>query len=120
MDIVGLIAQIIVGLGILNVWVLRFNRATAYRGGDAENMREEFLAYGLPVWLMYIVGTLKVTCALMLLAGVWIQVLVLPAAIGLAVLMAGAIAMHLKVKDPPRKVMPAMIVFLLCVVAAML
>jgi hypothetical protein len=28
MEIVGLLAQVIVGLGILNVWVLRFNRAT--------------------------------------------------------------------------------------------
>lgn len=120
MDIVGLIAQIIVGLGILNVWVLRFNRSTGYRGGDTKNMREEFQAYGLPIWFMYVVGVLKVTFALMLLAGIWIEVLVLPAAIGLAVLMAGAIAMHIKVKDPPKKAMPATTVFLLCIVAAVM
>lgn len=120
MEVIGIIAQIIVGLGILNVWVLRFNRATGYRGGDAQNMREEFLAYGLPVWFMYVVGVLKITCAVMLLVGVWVEVLVLPAAIGMAVLMAGAISMHIKVKDPPKKALPATTVFLLSILAAVL
>jgi uncharacterized membrane protein YphA (DoxX/SURF4 family) len=120
MEVAGQVAQVIVGLGILNVWVLRFNRATGYRGGDAKNMREEFLAYGLPVWFMYVVGALKITCAVMLLVGVWVEVLVLPAAIGLGVLMAGAISMHIKVKDPPKKALPATTVFLLCAIAAVL
>lgn len=120
MDIVGLISQIIVGLGILNVWVIRFNRSTGYRGGDAQNMRDEFLAYGLPVWFMYVVGGFKITLALMLLIGVWVEVLVLPAAIGMAVLMAGAVSMHIKVKDPPKKALPATTVFLLSILAAVL
>ena len=119
MEMVGLIAQVIVGLGILNVWILRFHRSTEYRGGTAKSMREEFEAYGLPVWFMYAVGTLKITLALMLLAGVWLHVLVFPAAIGMAVLMAGAIAMHLKVKDAPRKFLPATVVLVLCILAAM-
>lgn len=118
MHTIGIIAQVIVGLGILNVWVLRFNRATGFRGGDAQNMREEFLAYGLPVWSMYVVGATKITLALMLLIGVWVEVLVLPAAIGMAVLMAGAISMHIKVKDPPKKALPATTVFILSIVAA--
>ncbi|NJL31822.1 MAG: DoxX family protein [Phycisphaerales bacterium] len=120
MEIVGLIAQVIVGLGILNVWVLRFNRSTEYRGGTARNMREEFEAYGLPVWFMYAVGALKITLALMLLAGIWIEVLVLPAAMGMAVLMAGAICMHIKVKDAPKKALPATVVLALCILAALL
>lgn len=118
MDIIGLVAQVIVGLGILNVWVLRFNRSTGYRGGDAKNMREEFLAYGLPVWFMYVVGGLKIALAIMLLIGIWVEVLVLPAAVGMAVLMAGAISMHIKVKDPPKKALPATTVFILCILAA--
>lgn len=118
MQTIGIIAQIIVGLGILNVWVVRFNRSTGYRGGDAKNMREEFLAYGLPVWSMYVVGAFKITSAIMLLIGVWIEVLVLPAAIAMAVLMAGAIAMHIKVKDPPKKAVPATTVFILSIIAA--
>jgi hypothetical protein len=51
---------------------------------------------------------------------VWVEVLVLPAAIGLGVLMAGAISMHIKVKDPPKKALPATTVFLLCAIAAVL
>lgn len=81
-------------------------------------MREEFLAYGLPVWFMYVVGALKLICAVMLLAGVWVEVLVLPAAIGLAVLMAGAVSMHIKVKDSPKKALPATTVLVLSIIAA--
>ncbi len=49
METIGLLAQVVVALGILNVWIIRFNRSTQYRGGGAQNMREEFQAYGLPV-----------------------------------------------------------------------
>ena len=53
-------------------------------------------------------GTLKITFALALIAGVWIPILTLPAALGMAVLMAGAFVMHLKVKDPLLKSVPAL------------
>ena len=70
-------------------------------------MPEEFAAYGLPKWLLYAVGALKVSCALCLLAGIWFNALVLPAAVLIAVLMLGAIGMHLKVHDPFIKSGPA-------------
>jgi uncharacterized membrane protein YphA (DoxX/SURF4 family) len=62
----------------------------------------EFLAYGLPVWFMWVVGTLKVSLAILLIVGLWKNYLTQPAAIGIAVLMLGAIAMHFKVGDPSR------------------
>jgi hypothetical protein len=107
MKIVSLIIQIIVALGLLNVWLLRFNRPTPYRGGNARSMPEEFAAYGLPKWAMYGVGVLKVSCAVCLVAGIWVQALVPPAALLIALLMLGAIAMHLKVRDPLIKSVPA-------------
>ncbi len=107
------ICQIIVGCGLLNVWLLRFNKSTAYRGGAAGNMLEEFAAYGLPVWSCYLVGFLKVTSAFALLAGLLYPVLVLPAAIVVALLMAGAVAMHVKVGDPFKKSLPALSVLIL-------
>lgn len=110
------ILQIIVALGLLNVWLLRFNQATAYRGGKATTMREEFAAYGLPVWFCYLVGFLKVGSALALLAGCFLPVLVFPAALIIAVLMAGALAMHVKVKDPAIKSLPAFLVLVMCLV----
>ena len=101
------ICQIVVGCGLLNVWLLRFNKATAYRGGKASSMLEEFAAYGLPAWSCYLVGFLKVASAFALLAGLLYPVLILPAASIVAALMAGAIVMHLKVADPFKKSLPS-------------
>ncbi len=115
MEIVKIILQVIVGLGILNVWLLRFNSKTSYRGGNAGNMKEEFQAYGLPEMMVYIVGFIKVVLAIALLAGIWLEYLVDPAAIGLALMMLGAIIMHLKISDPFSKNIPAIIVLLMCI-----
>ncbi len=116
MKIIVAICQVIVGCGLLNVWLLRFGRATAYRGATAGSMLEEFAAYGLPAWFCYVVGFLKVTSAICLLAGLLYPWLVLPAAVVVAVLMAGAIAMHVKVSDPLKKYLPALSMLLLCAV----
>ena len=58
---------------------------------------------------MYVVGGLKVIIALAMIAGLWIPALVIPAAVVLIVLMAGAFVMHLKVKDPFKKSIPAIL-----------
>jgi uncharacterized membrane protein YphA (DoxX/SURF4 family) len=120
MDFLQIILQVFVGLGILNVWLIRANWSTGYRGGDAKNLKEEFATYGLPVWFFYLVGTLKITFALALIAGVWIPILTLPAALGMAVLMAGAFVMHLKVKDSFNKAWPSLTVLALCLAIAAL
>ena len=116
MKIVSLIIQIIVALGLLNVWLLRFHKPTHYRPGGARSMPEEFAAYGLPHWFLWVVGGVKVACALCLLAGIWAHGLVLPAAAVITLLMGGAIAMHLKVKDPLVKSLPASAVLALTAV----
>lgn len=120
MDLLRTVLQVFVSLGILNVWLLRANLATPYRPGGARNMREEFAAYGLPFSAMCVIGVLKVALALALLAGIWFPILVLPAAIGLGVLMLGAFAMHLKVKDPIKKALPSLGVLALCAIIALL
>lgn len=114
MDIIKILCQLIIGLGILNVWFVRFNQSTPYRGQGAQNLKEEFEAYGLPSWFVYLIGAIKVPAAIALLAGIFIPVLVLPAATVMAVLMLGAVAMHAKVKDEPKKFLPASCVLLLC------
>jgi uncharacterized membrane protein YphA (DoxX/SURF4 family) len=98
--------QIVAALGLLNVWLLRANRSTEYRGANATNMREEFAAYGLPSW-MVVVGVLKVGAALALIAGIWYRPLVLPAALLISLLMLGALAMHFRIHDPLKKAAPA-------------
>ena len=99
--------QPIVGLGLLNVWLVRRRSATAYRGSTAQTLQDEFAAYGLPGFAFYLVGALKVGAALVLIAGMWMALPVRAAAGLVAVLMLGAVAMHLKVSDPLRKAVPA-------------
>ena len=53
--------QIVVALGILNVWIVRFARRSSWRGGEAKNMREEFDVYGLPPSFMFAVGAVKIS-----------------------------------------------------------
>ncbi len=108
MENIAIISQVIVALGIFNVWLIRSKYSTHFRGGDAKTLREEFDTYQLPMWFMQLVRFLKLLFAALLFAGVWVPSLVKPAAIGLAMLMLGAVAMHLKVKDPIVKSVPAL------------
>jgi hypothetical protein len=109
------ILQVIVGLGLLNVWLVRARSSTSYRGGTAGSLKEEFAVYGLPDWTFYLVGGLKVVSGVLLIAGIWFPGLVrLPAAV-VAALMVGALVMHAKVKDPLSKSLPALAVLLMSV-----
>lgn len=101
--------QIIVGLGLLNVWLVRRGSSTSYRGGAAKTLQEEFATYGLPGFAFYLVGALKVGAALVLIAGVFVALPVQAAAALVAVLMLGAVAMHFKVGDPLVKSLPAVL-----------
>ena len=114
MHTLALMLQVVVALGLLNVWLVRANRNTPYRGGGTHSMAEEFAAYGLPDWARVAVGTLKVGAAAALIAGIWMSALVVPAVVLVSVLMLGALAMHFKVGDPLRKSVPALIILVLC------
>jgi uncharacterized membrane protein YphA (DoxX/SURF4 family) len=123
LNTIASVLQILVGLGLLNVWLLRRQSATAYRGGSAKNLKEEFAAYGLPAPMFYIVGGLKIICGVELLVGLAYPPVVLPAAAVVAVLMVGAVAMHLKVGDPVTKYVPATLMLAMsgaiCVISRM-
>jgi hypothetical protein len=101
--------QNIVGLGLLNVWLVRRRSSTSYRGGAAKTLQEEFATYGLPGFAFYLVGALKIGAALVLIAGVWMALPVQAAAGLVAGLMLGAVAMHFKVGDPLVKSLPAVL-----------
>jgi len=120
MELFVKICQLIIGLGLLNVWLLRTRKTTAWRGGDAKNMREEFAVYGLSPTFMMTIGFLKVALGLCLIAGLWVPELTRPAAIGVAALMVGAVAMHVKVKDPLKSSLPALTLLVLSLVVSYL
>lgn len=116
MDFIKTLIQIIIPLGIFNVWLLRPKQATSYRGKGTASLKEEFAAYGLPEWSFYTVGTLKLSAAAMLLLGFLLPALVFPGAALMAVLMMGAVIMHAKVGDPATRYLPAAVMLILSLV----
>ncbi len=110
--------QLIIGLGLLTVWLLRTEKPTMWRGGNAKNMREEFAVYGLSPAFMKVIGFLKVSLGLCLIVGLWVPNITRPAAIGVVALMLGAVAMHVKVKDPLKSSLPAFTLLVLAIVVA--
>jgi uncharacterized membrane protein YphA (DoxX/SURF4 family) len=108
--------QVAIAITLINVWLVHFSKPTKYRGKGAKNMLNEFKAYGLPEWFMYLVGTLKLIIASCLIIGIWIPVFVFPATFLLAILMIGAIYMHLKVRDSFKRTAPATILLLITLI----
>ena len=116
MTTLAIILNLVIAVTLLNVWLIRFNKQTIYRGGDSNSMTEEFFTYGLPKWFMYAIGSMKVIIAILLILGIWFSSLNLYCYITLSVLMLGAIVMHLKVKDKITKSVPAISILTLLLV----
>jgi hypothetical protein len=117
---VGTVLQLVVGLGLLNVWLVRPRSATAYRGGEAASLKDEFAVYGLPVAVFYLVGALKIAAAVILIAGIGLDLPVRVAAGVVAALMVGALIMHVKVSDPLKKALPATVMLAMSVAVVVL
>ncbi|NHF60479.1 DoxX family protein [Flavobacteriaceae bacterium TP-CH-4] len=113
MEYIIIAAKVIIFISIINVWFFRFNKPTEWRGGSANSMKEEFKTYGLSETMMYLVGGLKVLSAVLLLVSIWMPSLALYGAATMAVLMLGAIGMHLKISDPIKRSLPAFIFLVL-------
>lgn len=117
METLVLILKLIIALGIINVWIFRFNKSTEWRGGKAESMNDEFKSYGLPIWFVPVIGFLKIGLAAILVYSIWNADVEIIGAAGMAILMIGAIAMHLKIGDPIKRSLPA---FLMLVMSAVI
>ena len=117
---VSTILQVVVALGLLNVWLVRAKSSTAFRGGSAQSLREEFAAYGLPDWVFFVVGALKIGSGVLLIVGIWVPEVVRPAAETVAILMVGALTMHAKVRDPLIKSLPAFLMLAMAVAIVLL
>lgn len=113
MSTVAIIAQVVIALGIFNVWIIRRDRSTPYRPEGASNMEEEFARYGLPDWVRVVVGSTKVTLAVLLLFGVLFTPLAVISATLMALLMVSAVVAHVRVGDPWRKSIPAALMLML-------
>ncbi len=108
MDILFII-KIMTALGIFNVWILRYNKTTEYRGGNAKSLKEEFETYGLKSWFMYIIGAIKIVISILFIISCFniLDSAVFYGSAIMSIIMIGAILMHLKANDPFKKSVPA-------------
>ena len=100
MKILMIICSVLIGLaGIAKVF-------------GAKPLAIQFEEFGLPKIVMRIVGILEVAAAV----GIQIKLLSFYASVGLALLLVGAIANHIKVKHPLSKSFPAFLIFTIAVI----
>jgi hypothetical protein len=117
-DYVIIVLKVIIGISMLNVWLIQSKKPTKWRGGNAENIMEEFKVYGLSKPFCYFIGFLKVSLALLLLASIQFEDLALFGSLGLTILLFGSIIMHIKVKDKLYKSFPAFLFIVMNLVIA--
>jgi DoxX-like family len=98
----SIIAQVIVALSIVYVWIFRF-----------DNIVKEFNQYGLSDLTRSIVGSAKIALSTLLVAGIWYSDLVLIPALLIAFLMLSAQYFHFKVGNPWRKHIPSLLLLIL-------
>jgi hypothetical protein len=103
MDMIHQLAKVFIPVAIFFVWVIRY-----------DNIVKEFKQFDLPNWLRDLVGILKLSFALMIAGSN--EPLVKLGAIGIAVLMVAALITHLKVKNPPQKMLPASVLLALSLI----
>mgnify|MGYP001346683755 CR=1 FL=1 len=120
-DVLVTLLQLTIALVIMAVWLVRPKMETSYRAGDATNIFEEFEVYGLPNWSVYLVGGIKLSLAILLIVGIWYSSVVQYAALGMGILMAGAIICHLKTReDPLSRATPASLMLVMCIIVTCL
>jgi DoxX-like family len=101
------IAQVVIAVSVFSVWVFRF-----------ESIEKEFGEYRFPVLFRSFIGAAKIALSTLLVVGVWYPAPVLVAAIGMAVLMAGAQWSHFKVRHAFPRFVPSLVLLLLSLFVA--
>ena len=107
MENLSVIAQLIIAISIVVVWVFRY-----------DNIVKEFNQYGLSDLARTIVGSTKIALATLLIAGIWYPSLVLIPSLLMALLMLSAQYFHYKVNNPWQKRMPSLFLLILCLFIA--
>ena len=98
----AILAQVIVALSVVYVWIVRL-----------PNIQKEFHEYVIPDLVRNTVGASKIALATLLIAGIWYPALVLVPALIMAFLMLSAQYFHFKAKHPWQKYMPSLTLLLL-------
>lgn len=107
MHTAAIVAQFVLAASIVYVWIFRF-----------DNIVGEFRHFGYAPLFRNAVGVAKLALATLLVVGVWVPVLVIPAALGMAALMVGAQWAHFRVSNPAAKRVPSAVLLLLALFIA--
>lgn len=107
MENLVIIAQLVLALSVVYVWIFRF-----------DNIVLEFKQYGLPDLIRNLVGASKIALATILILGIWYPDPVLYAALSMAFLMICAQLAHFKVKNPISKHIPSLILLIIALFIA--
>ena len=102
MDNASILAQLIVSISVISVWVFRY-----------DNIVLEFKQYGISNLLRNIVGASKISLATILILGIWHTELLLVSSLLMAFLMICAQFYHIKVKNPLIKYVPSFLLLVL-------
>ena len=98
----SVVAQVVVALSVVYVWVFRF-----------DNIVKEFKEYGLSDLTRTMVGASKIVLSTLLVAGIWFLELVFIPSLLMALLMMAAQYFHFKVNNPWQKRMPSLFLLIL-------
>ena len=107
MENLSIIAQLIVSISIIIVWIFRY-----------ENIVIEFKDYGYPDLLRNVVGAAKISLATILILGIWYEELLFVSSLLMAFLMLCAQFSHFKAKNPIYKYIPSLFLLILCLFIA--
>jgi len=118
MDLISTLLQIFLAIAMYDVWLFRYRTPGCFRGGNSTTMEEEFKVYGLSDSFRRLIRVLKLTAGTLMVVGIWYDPIAFLAGVMLGFLMFGALAMHIKVKDPLFKAIPATSFFLMSVLVA--
>lgn len=103
----SIIAQILVALAILIIWVFRFY-----------NVEKEFKSYGLSDLTRNLVGASKIALSTLLVAGIWYPGLLLGSSLLMALLMLAAQYFHFRAKHPWLYFVLSFLLLVLCLFIA--
>jgi hypothetical protein len=107
MENIAILAQLIIAISILVVWVFRF-----------DNIVVEFKQYDLSDLIRSIVGASKIALATLLVVGIFYKEVVFISALLMAFLMVCAQIAHIKVKNPLSKYIPSFLLLILSLFVA--
>lgn len=101
------IAQVIIALSIVIIWVFRFY-----------NVEKEFRSYQLSDLTRNLVGASKISLSTLLIAGIWYPDLTLIPSLIMGLLMVAAQYFHFKAKHPLLYHVPSFLLLMLCIFIA--